>query len=216
MYHAAIFDRDGVLTDFDLQSAAIFFRRLLPLSMAELAACWQEWGQATGFPRDIAEERHFWRAFWDYLSDKLALSQEVRAQLQGVDYVDFVKPFPDARLALELVHKQGLKVGVLSNFSLASLEASLQAAGLADLIDVALAAPTMGVAKPEPRSYLAVAEALQVDPGSCLFFDDESVCVQGASAVGMHAYLVDRGRSGYVLAERIVSDLSVVELILAG
>jgi FMN phosphatase YigB (HAD superfamily) len=57
---------------------------------------------------------------------------------------------------------------------------------------------------------------LQVDPGACLFFDDERACVQGASAVGMHAYLVDRGCSDHVLEEYIVTDLSIVELILSG
>jgi putative hydrolase of the HAD superfamily len=216
MYRAVIFDRDGVLTDFDLRRAAAFFRPLLPLSPVELAASWQEWGQKTGFPRDLAQEKRFWHAFWNHLSDELALSGEVRAQLQCVEYVDFLKAFPEARPALQAARKQGLKVGVLSNFTLASLEPSLQAVGLADLIDVAMAAPVLGVAKPEPRSYLAVAEALQVDPGSCLFFDDETACVKGASAVGMHAYLVDRGRSGHVLEEHMVSDLSVVAHILAG
>jgi putative hydrolase of the HAD superfamily len=215
MYQAVIFDRDGVLTDFNLCRAAAFFRPLLPLSMHELAVFWQEWGQLAGFPRDLTEEEQFWRAFWDHLSDELSLSDEVRTRLQAVDYVHFLKAFPESRPALQAARKRGLKVGVLSNFTLASLESSLQAVGLADLIDVALAAPVLGVAKPEARSYLAVAEALQVDPGSCLFFDDERPCVQGALAVGMHAYLVDRRRSGHSLAEYVVSDLSIVELMLA-
>jgi HAD superfamily hydrolase (TIGR01509 family) len=215
MYQAAIFDRDGVLTDFDLRRAAAFFRPLLPISLAELAALWQTWGQNTGFPRNLAEEKRFWRAFWDHLSDAFALSQQARAELQSVDYANFIKTFPDARPALQAARNWGLKIGVLSNFSLASLEASLQAAGLADLVDVALAAPVLGVAKPEARSYLAVTEALQADPGSCLFFDDEPTCVQGGLAVGMHAYLVDRSRSDHALAERIAADLSVVQIILA-
>jgi FMN phosphatase YigB (HAD superfamily) len=216
MVEAVIFDRDGVLTDFDLRRAGRFFAPLLPISLAELAACWQEWGQKRGFPRNLAEEARFWSAFWHYLSDKLALPQPVRSQLQAVNYADFIKPFPDARPAMQAARSAGMKIGVLSNFSLASLEVSLEAAGLADLVDVALAAPVLGVAKPEAGSYLAVTEALAVKPPACLFFDDEAPCVEGASKVGMHSYLVDRRRSGHALNEGVVSDLSVVELILAG
>jgi hypothetical protein len=80
MYRAVIFDRDGVLTDFDFCRAATFFRPLLPLSLDELAAFWREWGQTAGFPSDLAAEKRFWRAFWDHLSEALALSEEMRCR----------------------------------------------------------------------------------------------------------------------------------------
>lgn len=45
----------------------------------------------------------------------------------------------------------------------------------------------MGVRKPEPRSYRAVAEKMGIAPERVLFFDDTPENVKGAAAVGMPA-----------------------------
>ena len=153
---AIIFDRDGVLTDFDLEQAAAYFSPLLPLSLEEMSLRWEAWGQQVGFPSTIAEERVFFGGFWAALGREFHLSDDELAQLYVFDYTTCIGAFSDARPALLLAKAEGLKVGVLSNFSLASLAASLVAAGLADLVDVACAATVIGVAKPEPSSYLTV------------------------------------------------------------
>ncbi len=211
---AVIFDRDGVLTSFDMDVAVAFFQPLLPIGVDKLLQRFQQWGKSVGFPRSVAEEQEFWRGFWNWLSDDLALTATVRAQLQRFDYTSVIRPFPDARAALTASRQRDLKVGVLSNFSLASLDAALTAAGLADLVDIACAAMVIGAAKPAPASYLSVTHALGVAPDECLFFDDETPCVEGAKALGMQAYLVDRRRNNHALLQRIVRDLSALPTIL--
>jgi putative hydrolase of the HAD superfamily len=213
---ALIFDRDGVLLDFDLKAAAAFYEPLLPLSLQELANCWEQWGESVGFPRSVAEEKEFFREFWDYLGHEFRLSQSTLKQLYQANYTHYLLPFPDARPALVEARKRGLRIGVLSNFALASLDASLEAAGLGDLVDVACAATVIGVAKPHPEAYLTVTRALSVEPEACLFFDDEQEHVEGGRVVGLQTYLVDRGRSGHKLAEGIVRDLTALTDILAG
>jgi len=99
-------------------------------------------------------------------------------------------------------------VGVLSNFSLASLDASLEAVGIREWIDVACSATVIGYAKPQPEAYRHVARLLQTAPEACLFFDDETPCVVGAEAIGMEAYLVDRQRNQDERASYIVHDLT--------
>lgn len=215
LYQAVIFDRDGVLTDFNLEAAAAFFEPLLPLSVVELGQTWAKWGHKHGFPQNLSEEATFWQAFWTHLSDQYALPATTQAHLHAVDYTDFLTPFVDARPTLLAAKQAGLRIGVLSNFTLASLEPSLQVAGLADLVDVACAAPVIGAAKPEPAAYQIVCQQLGVKPQQCLFFDDEPVCVTGAQAVGMDAYLVDRTQTEHNLPQNIVANLSALSSILS-
>jgi len=213
--HAIIFDRDGVLVDFDLKGAAAFFESLLPISLPELAYRWNQWGETVGFPSNLMEEQVFFHEFWDHLGDEFELSQTTLAQLKQSSYTNYLLPFPDARPALLEARKRGLRIGVLSNFALASLEASLEAAGLGDLVDIACAATVIGAAKPHPEAYLTVIQALSIAPEACLFFDDESEHIKGGQAIGLRAYLVDRSRPEHGVAEGIVRDLTALTDILA-
>jgi putative hydrolase of the HAD superfamily len=211
---AVIFDRDGVLTYFDTAAAATFFQPLLPLSIEELARYWDLWVRSSGPPRDDAEETKFWQGFWIQLRNEFSLTPAVYAQLQSFDYTDLIRTYDDVRPALQSARRHDLRTGVLSNFSLASVSASLVAARIDHLIDVAAAAPVIGAAKPAAAAYLRVAGELGVVPEACLFFDDEQPCVDGARAVGMRAYFVDRRRDEHDLAGHVVANLEALASIL--
>jgi putative hydrolase of the HAD superfamily len=208
-------DRDGVLTDFDLDAATRFFAPRLPLTIWQISARWEAYGQAVGFPRSLAEETAFFRGFWDTVCDECGATAGVRRELQALDYTRYLVAYPDVRPALEQARRAGLRVGVLSNFSLASLDASLAATGLSDLIDAACAATVIGAAKPQAEAYRIAAQALGVAPEECLFFDDEPECVAGGQTVGMHAFRVDRRLSSHALDNQVVADLSALPLVLA-
>lgn len=214
MIKAAIFDRDGVLTNFDNEAAVAFFEPILPISIYELSYYWQQWGQKVGFPTSLMEEAAFWQSFWKYLGEELGLSATAQTKLQHFDYTVFIRPYQEAHQALKAVRQRGLRTGVLANFTLASLDESLVTAGLADLVDVACAAPVLGVAKPHPDAYLLTARELGVEPEACLFFDDELPCVEGARNVGMQAYHVDRDAAIHGLSQGMVRDLSAMPFIL--
>lgn len=215
MIQAVIFDRDGVLTYFDMAPAIAYLEPIVQLPIDDIARRWWQWRDPVAAPTDVVEEQAIFAGFWDVLARDLRLPAEKREQLHRFDYTTVVTAFPDARPALEIVKKHHLRTGVLSNFELASLDASLDAAGLADLIDIACAAPVIGVAKPDPEAYLTVARALSVLPKNCLYFDDEPAWVEGARAVGMHAYRVDRDRAEDALDQHIVHDLAAVIELLA-
>jgi putative hydrolase of the HAD superfamily len=205
---AVVFDRDGVLTDFDLQLAAEFLRPLAPLPIDEILSRWVLWQEEYGFPKDLVEEESLWISFWDDLSDEFHLGSEQRCRLRQFNYTSVIRPFPEVRAVLTGIKARGVRCGVLSNFSLASLDASLVAAGLADLIDVACAGPVIGAMKPEAEAYRCVMQALSVEAEECLFFDDDVINVRGARALGMRAYRVDRTRTHDALLEGVVHDLS--------
>jgi FMN phosphatase YigB (HAD superfamily) len=213
---AVIFDRDGVLLDFDLEAAARFFDPRVPLSMWEIFGQWHVWGEQKGFPRSLEEEHTFFVGFWDHLCDELGLSAQTRSDLHDFDYTTCFSVYPDVVPALMAAKAANLRVGVLSNFALASLDQSLQTTGLAPWIDVACAATVIGVSKPAREAYTITAQRLGVLPEECLFFDDEPLCVAGALASGMHAFQVDRTRSSHAIAKGKVANLSALARILAG
>ncbi len=211
---AVIFDRDGVLTQFDLEAAETFIKPRLNMTAMELAMLWMRWSSVIGTPQSLIEEEDLLRSFWMYAGDKVGVSDQVQRELFNFDYLEVVVPFPDARPALEFAKAQGLKVGVLSNFSLATLNSSLEHVGLLDLVDYAVPAPIIRYAKPHPKSYQHVLSVLGVEPEECLFFDDETPCIEGARALKMASFLVDRNAESHCLDKGIVRDLSAItELI---
>lgn len=211
-----LFDRDGVLTKFDLAGATQFFAPLLPISIFALAARWQAAGEQHGFPRSAMEEQAFFDRFWSQTADEFHLDVTQRASLAQLDYTRFVVCYPEAPPVLEQLRRQNLRLGVLSNFSLASLDRSLISAGLAHYFDAVLAAPVIGFAKPHPQAYRMALDALQVTADECLYFDDEEENVEGARAVGMSAFLLDRHADADDWQHGIITSLQAVPQLTLG
>lgn len=211
---AVIFDRDGVLSNFDFKTIIAFFSPSLPISLNEIGERLRQWGLNTGFPKNSEEERAFWYSFCQQLSQELNLSSTICARLQNFNYLEYIYPFPDAKPALSYIGDRGLKIGVISNNPMSGIYSSLEIMGLANLIDAVCATQIDGFVKPHPQAYLGVTNILNVKPEECLYFDDEEACVQGAAALGMKAYLVNRDHTTDKLYEKIVSNLTVVPQIL--
>lgn len=207
---AVLFDRDGVLTYFDVESATAFFRPLIPMTVYELGARWHAMGTAHGFPRNIAEERVFFARFWQQIGSEFGLDPQQCAALEALDYTRFIVPYPEVRMVLEQLRSANIRMGVLSNFSMASLEQSLVTTDLAEYFTVICAAPVIGAAKPSAEAYQIALTAIQAKPESCLFFDDEVGNVEGARDLGLRAYLVDRRGSAHDLQHAVVANLEPV------
>jgi putative hydrolase of the HAD superfamily len=166
-----------------------------------------------GTPTSEIEEVELLQGFWTYVSDKEGLDEEVRQELFAFDYLGVIRPFADAQSALKYCKQVGLKVGVLSNFSLATLGQSLQVGGLAQWVDYAAAAPVIGYAKPQAESYYHVAQKLGVLPEECLLLDDDPSYVAGARTAGMKAYLVNRRLLHHDLANNMLHNLTALPII---
>lgn len=211
---AVIFDRDGVLTEFDIDAAQAFLQPRLGMSLIELAQWWIQWSDLFGTPKSEAEEEILFRTFWTYVSDLIVADEALRQELFDFDYLRMIRPFADASPAVQYCKELGLKVGVLSNFSLATLGQSLTASGLDKWIDYAAAAPVIGHAKPQAQAYYHVAEKLGVLAESCLFLDDDPHYVAKARSLGMTAYLVNRRLVTHDLDKYLICDLTALPLIL--
>ncbi|MXX64345.1 MAG: HAD-IA family hydrolase [Acidimicrobiia bacterium] len=64
----------------------------------------------------------------------------------------------------------------------------------AHLFEQVIDVVTLGFRKPDPRTYLTVAERLALEPSQCLFVDDMEVNIKGGEAVGMPGLFFDHTR----------------------
>jgi putative hydrolase of the HAD superfamily len=77
-----------------------------------------------------------------------------------------------------------------NNFTRAEAVLSDEVAEVYRLFDAILESRVLGVRKPDPRFYELACEALDVEPGECVFLDDLGVNLKPARALGMHTIKV--------------------------
>ena len=105
--------------------------------------------------------------------------------------------FGDAAPALRAVHAAGFTVAVLTNGQRDQQVAKLERIGLIDLVGPIWATDDLGVAKPDPRSYLTVCEQLDVAPAETVYVGDNFAHdVEGAEHAGLRAVFLDRHHRG--------------------
>ncbi|MEV4141512.1 HAD family hydrolase [Dactylosporangium sp. NPDC049742] len=87
--------------------------------------------------------------------------------------------------ALDALRAGGARLALVSNATSEAAEA-WPACVLAPRFDVAVFSSVLGVGKPDPRIYLAAADALGADPADCVYVGDGADGeLAGATAVGM-------------------------------
>jgi putative hydrolase of the HAD superfamily len=85
-------------------------------------------------------------------------------------------------------------MGVVSNWP-ASLELTLEAAGIRKYFEVVVASGVVGYAKPRPEIYRFALERFGIAPHKALFVGDSiPFDVQGPASIGMPSVLLDRQR----------------------
>jgi len=121
--------------------------------------------------------------------DWTQISQFVRAA-RGADPDAVIRP--QAIRAIDAAKSLGASLAILSNeldlFYGAEIRHELPLLGKFDVI---IDATYTGILKPDPQAYLECAKALAVEPGNCVFVDDQKRNVRGADEVGMRALQFD-------------------------
>lgn len=213
---AVLFDRDDTLAFTDravYAEAARWAEAEYGLDARAVGAAmlgqWQARALTWWDLRTEADETAFWDGYGQELMTRVGLpAAEAAAFMAAYPYERFMKPVPHAREVLGELRARGLRIGVLSN-TLPSIDRTLQAVGLADLVDVAVATCAVGVHKPDAGAFLHAADALGAQPGEILFVDDRVENVEAARALGMRAAVIDlRGQAGGAIHDlRAVLDL---------
>jgi putative hydrolase of the HAD superfamily len=145
----------------------------------------------------------FERAEIDAAAFDAAFSAEAQAlghELRGADVLAVLAGDirPKMVAALDAVRAAGLKTGCITNNVKAGSGAGMarsaeKADAVADVIarfDHVIESSKAGVRKPDPRIYLMMCEALDVNPAACVYLDDLGINCKPAAALGMHAIKV--------------------------
>lgn len=105
--------------------------------------------------------------------------------------------FDDVAPTLSILHQSNTRLAVLSNGTDAQQNAKITAVGLRNRLGQVFTAEGLGVAKPDPRSYLAVCQKLNVPSTESLHVGDlYDLDVLAPRDASLHAIHLDRRDSG--------------------
>ena len=146
--------------------------------------------QLTGRRFDLADVRGAMSAA---LPDRLGARTSAAAARLSEFYVnpDRMIVAPEMLKLLRDLRAAGVPTGCLSNGPPEVVEQSWAPLLKDALPAVAVVSGALGIGKPEPAAFEAVANALEVAPAECVFVDDTEMHVDAARAVGMRAVLFE-------------------------
>jgi len=145
--------------------------------------------------------------YWDAVSREAGYD-DWRSLFRAISEVAPDEQFDQDALALmREARAGGRRVGVLSNdaYSINGPEFFRQRPEFAEL-DAFVDSTDVGARKPDPKAFLAAAEALGLEPEQIVFLDDLPASVEGARAVGMTGIHVDPADRlpAFALARRVL------------
>jgi putative hydrolase of the HAD superfamily len=217
--HTVIFDRDNTLLYFDSGALEAFGAQITAvapnLSLDSVLANWSNWPGP--WPRDVAEEPAFWRHFWISATQECNLDDgQITALCDiGAAYHTCFAAFDDTVACLQALQTAGIRLALLTNFELLSIGCTLEHVGVdSGLFDLVVSQTTLGVRKPDPRAFSAVADMLGEPLERCAVVDDCSDNVNAARALGMRAFLIDRTRPVHDFANDQLASLEPLPHLL--
>ena len=217
---AIIFERDNTLLHFDTAAIATLESRIAQASpdipRGAAVGSWLSWDG--GWPRTASEEPAFWEAFWGQFALQYQLPAAAATDIReiGAFYHTCFRAFPDARDCLRTLRANGMRLAVLTNFELPSVDLTLRSAGLdPSWFAALLSSAAIGYRKPDSRAYMAATAALKLPPAECAFVDDLPENVAAARALGMHAWLLDRQGTSHNSPHPRIGDLHELTALLS-
>jgi putative hydrolase of the HAD superfamily len=116
-----------------------------------------------------------------------ALLRELEAPATG----PIVEVFPDVRRVLDQLRASGVRMSVVSD-TWAGLEVTFRSLDIEQYFAGFVISEVLGCRKPDPRMYAAGSDLLGLNPGDCLFVDDDPQLVSAAIQLGYHGAAVTR------------------------
>jgi putative hydrolase of the HAD superfamily len=106
-----------------------------------------------------------------------------------------VELWEDSLPVVRELRARGVKTALVSNCS-HSTRGIVERLGIAEAIDEVILSFEVGLRKPDPAIYRETVERLGVEPAHAVFVDDQPEYCDGAAALGIETYLIDRSGDG--------------------
>ena len=190
---ACVFDAYGTI--FDFASAAERCTDIPEDKRTALTSLWRDKQLQYTWLRALqGHYADFWQVTGealDFTLDSLRIATPaLRDRL--MDLYLTLPAFPEIPDTLWRLRQAGFVTAILSNGSLAMLDAAVHAAGLQDLLDAVLSADAVKVFKTHPRVYEYGLRQLGVRPDQVSFQSSNAWDAFAASAFGMHVVWCNR------------------------
>jgi putative hydrolase of the HAD superfamily len=129
------------------------------------------------------------RAFERWLAEALSVGLARPVKATGLRRRIFasVRPDPVMQGAVGRLHAAGTGTAVISNTW--GPPVAYGARQMKAIFDVIVRSDEVRLRKPDPEIYRLTARRLEVEPNECVYVDDLLQNVEGARAVGMHAFV---------------------------
>jgi 2-haloacid dehalogenase len=141
------------------------------------------------------EYEDFWkitRNALTYAAEALKIDLSAEQADAVMDAYLHLQAWPDARPALDALRQSGLRLGFLSNFTPAMLEAAIESAGLQGYFDQVLSTDLIGTFKPDPNAYRMPTDAFDLPVAKILFVPFAGWDAAGAKWFGYETFWVNR------------------------
>lgn len=128
----------------------------------------------------------------DYALEAHGLDDDDRLRDRLLQLYWELEAFPEVRGTLEALREAGTRCAILSNGEPEMLEAAVESAGLADLLDAVISAEAAGVFKPDRAVYDLVGQQFATARREVLFVSSNGWDAAFATAYGFRTLWVNR------------------------
>ncbi len=190
---ACFFDAYGTL--FDVHAPVARIAEDLGENASPISDLWRmKQLQYTWLRSLMQAHTDFWQVTGEALDYALAAygieRPEIHERLMNL-YLT-LDAYPDAVQALTDLKKAGLTTGILSNGSKKMLQAAVNSAGLAPVLDHVLSVDDVGIYKPDPKVYRMVSEKTNLSPGEVCFVSANAWDASAGAYFGFQVVHINR------------------------
>lgn len=190
---ACVFDAYGTL--FDVNAAAREEQAALGNKWEEVANNWRMKQLQYTWLRSL-QKRHadFWQVTGDALDFALATANIDDAALRDRLMNLYLKlsAYPEVKPMLETLKAASIKTAILSNGTQKMLDAAVDNAGIASLLDGSYSIEDVGIYKPDPSVYQMAVDRLNVLPSEISFQSSNAWDAYAAKAFGFNVVWCNR------------------------
>src|SRR5215469_531478 len=175
-----VFDLGGVLIDWNPRH---LYRKLIADEAAMEhflgTVCTQAWNERQDAGRTFSEAAALLRALHPHHAELI--------DAFGLRFDEMMKgPIEGSVSILETLHRRGVPLYALSNFSHETFPLARRRFDFLKLFRGMVISGDVGVIKPDPRIFRILLERHGIDPGDAIFIDDNPRNAAAATALGLH------------------------------